>query len=941
MPGLLKTLRRFWTRSIQRQLVLGIVLVHAVLMTIFVFDLVARQQNFLHQQSIAQTESLTETLATNSSSWLLANDVVGLEEIVRALSRYPQLRYAMILSPDGRVLAHSDNDYVGKYISDAISLSILQATPKTHTLLDTPSLIDMVTPIMANQKSIGWARVALGQEDIDQGLDVITRNGVIYTFIAIAIGALFALFMAKGLTRGLQHIVHVSSEIRQGRRHARSELDRQDELGQLSKNFDDMLEALAENEFKTWLAQEQLMESEERFNLAMRGANDGLFDWDIVSGQVYYSPRWQEMLGYASDEIEPDINAWRGRIHPDDAAKAESHLTKFLAGSQELFDDTHRLRHQDGSYHWHRVRGILVKDKQGNNKRMVGTSRDITEYKQLSEALYDEKERAEVTLHSIGDAVITTDEHGHIMYMNPVAEALIGWNKREVIGKPLQDVFLIHNEESREPVENPVHICLRQGVVVGLANHTVLTNRHGVEVAIEDSAAPIRDRQGKIIGVVMVFHDVGLTRELTRKMTWQATHDSLTGLINRNEFEHHLSHLIQSAQTEGRVHALLYLDLDQFKLVNDTCGHAAGDALLKQLSFLLLQKIAAPDILARLGGDEFGVLLHDRDMQAAHETAEALRQVVNEFRFSWDKNLFEIGVSIGLTLIERGMENINDILGHADVACYAAKDLGRNRIHAYEPNDMDMARRRSEMQWASEITRALEENRFVLYQQRIIPVDHRHKSESIEILVRMLDSDGQIVPPFTFIPAAERYNLMPAIDRWVIDNTLLHLSQHRHDFHHVAINLSGTSLADDSLLGFIKARLEYHKIPPRLICFEITETAAISNLAKAVDFIEALKAEGCSFALDDFGSGLSSFTYLKTMPVDYLKIDGSFVKDLETDPIDRAMVSAINAIGHVMEIRTIAEFVENDRILAILSAIGVDYAQGYGIAKPAPLKAPD
>lgn len=937
MPNLLKSIQAFWTRSIRRQLMLGIILIHAVLMTFFVFDLVDRQQDFLHIQGVEQTRSLTETLAANSASWVLANDVIGLEEIIRSQSSYPQLHYAMVITPNGRVLAHTNKQNVGKYVSDSISLELLNKNTGTHTLIDTELQIDIATPIIANQKHIGWARVGLGQEDITQGLNIITRNGIIYTLIAILIGALFAVLMANGLTRGLHHIVAVSSKIRQGERHVRSEIDRFDELGKLSQNFNEMLEELVNNEFKTWLAQERLAESEERFDLAMRGANDGLWDWDINTEQVYYSPRWKEMLGYDDDEIQPHINAWRELIHPDDREDSERHLRRFLEDKDELFVDTHRVLHKSGEYRWHLVRGIRVKDEDHTNKRMVGTTTDITDRKNMENALHDEKERAEVTLHSIGDAVITTDQYGNINYMNPVAENLIGWKKEEVINSPLQDIFVIHNEETKQAVENPVELCLRLGAVVGLANHTVLTNRHGAEIAIEDSAAPIRDKDGDVIGVVMVFHDVGLTRELTKKMTWQAIHDSLTGLLNRNEFERNLKHLILSAQNEARVHALLYLDLDQFKLVNDTCGHAAGDALLKQLSFLLQQQVKNPDVLARLGGDEFGVLLHDNDMQAAYAQAEAIRQVVNDFRFSWDANVFEIGVSIGLTLIEHGMKNINDILGHADVACYAAKDLGRNRIHAYKPNDSEMARRRSEMQWVSEINQALEEDRFVLYQQKIQPVDFRQTGHAIEILLRMLDRDGNIIPPYNFLPSAERYNLMPAIDRWVIEHTFKFLDQKKSEYHHVAINLSGMSLADENLLDFIKSKIDKYKIRPGMICFEITETAAISNLSKAVDFINVLKTEGCSFALDDFGSGLSSFTYLKTLPVDYLKIDGSFVKDMETDPIDRAMVSAINAIGHVMDITTIAEFVENDRILAILSAIGVDYAQGYGIHKPEPL----
>ena len=412
----------------------------------------------------------------------------------------------------------------------------------------------------------------------------------------------------------------------------------------------------------------------------------------------------------------------------------------------------------------------------------------------------------------------------------------------------------------------------------------------------------------------------------------------MTGLINRSEFELRLQQLIHNAHTDNTTHVLLYLDLDQFKVVNDTCGHTAGDELLKQLSFLLQEEIRESDTLARLGGDEFGVLLGTCHIDKAEEIADNLRKVVNEFKFIWQDKTFDIGVSIGLTKIDHSSESLNKVLSEADVACYAAKDLGRNRLHVYTADDEELSQRHSEMQWVTRIAKALEEERFVLYSQAI-KLTNNVNAEAVhrEILVRMKDEEGEIISPYAFIPSAERFNLMPAIDKWVIKNSFIYLSESNNKLEHICINLSGNTLSDESVLDYIRENLKTYNIKPQRVCFEITETTAITHLSRAVILMRELKRDGCSFSLDDFGSGLSSFAYLKNMPVDYLKIDGSFVKDIIDDPIDRAMVSAINQVGQIMGIQTIAEFVENDEILSALKVINVDYVQGYGIEKPTPL----
>ncbi len=565
--------------------------------------------------------------------------------------------------------------------------------------------------------------------------------------------------------------------------------------------------------------------------------------------------------------------------------------------------------------------------------------RENTERRRAEGALFEAKERAEVTLHSIGDAVITADATGRVEYLNPVAEQLTGWSTAEARGRALAEVFRIVNEHTGGPADDPVARVLREGVIVGLANHTVLVTRDGGERAIEDSAAPIRDRSGQIAGVVLVFHDVSASRELAHQLTWQASHDALTGLINRREFDNRLQRALASAHGEDQHHALLYIDLDQFKVVNDTCGHIAGDELLKQLSAIKQEHLRMSDTLARLGGDEFGVLLESGPIERAQHIAESLREVIKGFRFAWEGKTFEVSASIGLVPIHAGSGGLAQLMSAADMACYAAKEAGRNRIHLYREADAELIQRHSEMLWVARLTEALEQDRFVLYRQAIVPaVATAPVPEHYEILLRLPHDDGSVIAPGSFIPAAERYNLMPAIDRWVVRALLTaEATADPAADRVVAVNLSGASLGDERFLDFVRDELRRHQVPPGRLCFEITETTAISNLARATLFIKELRALGCCFALDDFGSGLSSFGYLKNLPVDYLKIDGSLVRNIADNPIDLAMVEAINRIGHVMGMRTIAEFVENDTIREKVCALGIDYVQGYGIEYPRPL----
>ncbi len=454
------------------------------------------------------------------------------------------------------------------------------------------------------------------------------------------------------------------------------------------------------------------------------------------------------------------------------------------------------------------------------------------------------------------------------------------------------------------------------------------------------ASAKSLENENRQSSLLLVGEDITEARLLNEKIVYQASHDALTGLDNRSQFDNYIKQAVALAHKDGSDHALCYLDLDQFKVVNDTCGHVAGDELLRQLGELLRKHTRRHDFVARLGGDEFGILMNHCSLNEAFRACENLRDLVKDFRFAWEDRSFTIGVSIGIAAINSSSGNAVNLLKEADAACYAAKDKGRNRVHVFRPDDEELSIRHGEMQWVEKIQQGLEQNRFCLYGQPIVSIADHDEGMHFETLVRYRDDNGRIIPPGAFLPAAERYNLASALDRWVIGHLFEWIATKPgflDELSLCSVNLSGLSLSDESMLVFISEQFAKWAIPADKICFEVTETAAIANLSYATKFIGQLKERGCLFSLDDFGSGLSSFAYLKNLPVDFLKIDGLFVKDILDDKVDLAMVKSINEVGHVMNKKTIAEFVENEQIFNLLNVLGVDYAQGYGIGKPVPL----
>jgi diguanylate cyclase (GGDEF)-like protein/PAS domain S-box-containing protein len=680
------------------------------------------------------------------------------------------------------------------------------------------------------------------------------------------------------------------------------------------------------------LAEEALRTSEAKFRGLFEGVIEGVYQSTRDGRLVSVNSAFVKMLGYSSAE---EMYALPSSVMLYWSATDRADFVRRVDSDGEVRSMEVVLRRRDGTHVVALENSRGVRDGSGRIVGYEGTVSDITERKRAEQAIFAEKDRALVTLQSIGDAVISTDASARIDYLNPVAERLTGWSVHEARGCAIGEVLQFIDESTRQPVAYKLDRVLINGETSVPSDHIVLVNRRGEELAIQETATPIRNREGEAIGAVIVFGDVTKERRLKRALSYQASHDALTGLINRREFDTRLESAVTSAQRGEGEYVLLYVDLDQFKVVNDTCGHSAGDRLLRDITSLLQTRLRASDTIARLGGDEFGLLLERCSLEQAERVADGIRQSIHSYRFLWGANSLSVGASIGVVRIARETTSAASVLSAADIACYAAKDGGRNRVQVYE-RDHGTNRHR-EMQWVGRIARAVEDGRLELYAQRIVGVSaNASDTPFFELMVRLRDEDGTLVPPNEFIPAAERYNVMVMVDRWVVGRAIELLdtcAKQGRRLPLVAVNLSGTSINDEDFLEYVLAKLHDERVA-RALCFEITETAAVASLSKATYFMRELKARGCRFALDDFGSGVSSFVYLKTLPVDFLKIDGHFAAHVATDVVDRSMVEAIAKIGSAMQVATIAEKVESAEVLQVLKQIGVDYIQGFHLAEP-------
>ncbi len=679
----------------------------------------------------------------------------------------------------------------------------------------------------------------------------------------------------------------------------------------------------------------ELSRSRDLSDFAQRMARSISWEWIVATDELTFSGRATEILGFPSFDQVRCGNDFLDLVHSDDRLRFDRAMIRALKGENLSIEV--RIVDRRGRTRWMAVRAEGVRSVSGWTVRVVGVIHDITERKIAEEALFHEKERAQVTLASIADGVIRTDAKGLVDYLNPVAQKLTGWSLAESYGRPASELYRIIDGPTSKPLVSPVDRCLHEKRNVVYPGDRYLVHRNGSQVAIRDSAAPISSRNGELSGAILVFQDLTQLRDVEREMLHLASHDPITGLINRREFEGWLTEAIHTARADKRTHALCYLDLDRFKLVNDTCGHSAGDQMIQQVATVITQTLRERGALARLGGDEFGILFADCSAAQACELVEKVAVALRAFRFSWRDRVYTTTFSGGLVPITDQSPDAASVLSAADAACYVAKEAGGDRTHVYQLGDTALAERYGEMQWISRIHKAFDEGRFLLYRQRIEPLISTLEEPSLtELFVRIRGEDGEMIEPGKFIPAAEKFGLISAIDRWVLRTALDRLAAANGSAvdQRFAINVSGQSLSDQGFLDFVVRQFEITNVPPQRVHFEITETSAIADLPNAMRFISVLKNMGCRFVLDDFGKGLSSFSYLKNLPVDYLKIDGEFVRNLTSDPIQAALVGSIHEIGRVMGLRTIAESVEDKETLDALREIGVDYVQGFYFSKP-------
>jgi diguanylate cyclase (GGDEF)-like protein/PAS domain S-box-containing protein len=658
----------------------------------------------------------------------------------------------------------------------------------------------------------------------------------------------------------------------------------------------------------------------------------------IHDESVYYGNRAAaELFGIDAADIRgTHIDQF---VHPEFRDAVNNYIRNRLQGTENDQPFAIQILDAEDQPRWVEVNAFEIP---GGGSNLLGSIVRESRSHALERAVERGRGMAWHTLDSIGEGIVTTDLDGHIDYLNGAAEMMAGCSRDAAIGKQLGDLVSLVDEADRKELGDPVNRCLMEGCRIDLGRRTLLVSKsEGEEISIELTASPIRDAAREIVGAVVLLHDVSEIRGLTRQMSYQASHDPLTGLANRREFERRLEDAVAGAHGGSAGHVLCYLDLDRFKVVNDSCGHMAGDNLLREVATLIRDQVRDSDSVARVGGDEFGMLLKGCPLDKARQIADDVCAALRDYRFVWRDRIFNVGVSIGLVEISHETGTLEDLMGAADSACYVAKQKGRGRVHVYSARDEALARQRGEIVWLQRIQRALKEDRFELYVQPIVSVAGRVETgPACEVLLRMRDDDNQIISPTDFMQAAERYHLMPNVDRWVLQAAFAAIASGAiklPDSRSCTINLSGQTLGDPQFLDFVVDSLDRSGIPPHKVCFEVRESSVIANLSNAARFIAVLHGMGCQFALDEFGSGLGSFANLKSLSMDFLKIDGAIVRNLDSDDVSEAMVVAMITLAATMGIRVVAVYVENQAIFERVRDMGVDFAQGFAVGRPEPI----
>ncbi len=701
-------------------------------------------------------------------------------------------------------------------------------------------------------------------------------------------------------------------------------------LGSLGSNLNRLLSLLAEKDKKVHEREEIFMKLADAVHEAIVIHRDHIILYANARAAALRGVRQEDLIGRPITDL----------VHPDFRNDVLDYTRKRLRG--EAIPDSYEVQLLDrsGDGIWVEAAGALIEYM--GESAVLATAFDIRHQKTMEDALESGQEQAHVTLESIAEGVITADDNGRIDYMNSAAAELTGASPVDSVGKRLTEIVTLVDEIDRKSLGDPIQRCLSERKRINLGRRALLLSKGSDdECSVDLTASPVR-RGGEITGAVVILHDVTELRGMTRQISYQASHDPLTGLVNRREFERRLEDTLAAAQASETSHVLCYLDLDRFKVINDTCGHIAGDNVLREVAGLIKDKVRDSDSVARIGGDEFGMLLIGCPLEKARQISDDVCVAIRDYRFVWRDRIFNVGVSIGLVEMGHESGNVEDVLSAADSACYVAKQQGRGRVHVYSARDEAIARHRGEIQWLQRLQSALKENRFELYIQPIRALNAIENGPAVEVLLRMRDETGVEYSPEEFMRAAERYSLMPAVDRWVVQTTFAALSSgalRAAEEGGVSINLSGQTLGDPGFLEFVVDCFDRTGVIGSQVCFEVTESSVLSNIKHARRFIGVLHGMGCRFALDDFGSGMGSFSSLRNLAMDYLKIDGSLTRDLYKDSVNQAMVAAVIKLASTLGIHVIAEQIEDARSLAMVRDMGAHFAQGFVLGRPQPLQA--
>ncbi|MEM7082284.1 MAG: EAL domain-containing protein [Pseudomonadota bacterium] len=744
--------------------------------------------------------------------------------------------------------------------------------------------------------------------------------------------------MRRRLTSRIKDLHAEIAQIAEQRQfHRRVKVSGADELGELEETVNSIIDVFDDRGG-------QLTERESLFRNLAESVQESII---VHRGEVIYAnPKSASLRGVRQRDL-PGTSVLE-LIHPAHRTQAAQLFTQRLAGNNAPDRYEMRMLNRDGSGFWVEVSDTII-DYEGE-PAILSAMFDITHRREEEQLMQAARDRAEVTLASITDGVLTTDLEGLIDYVNDAAVAMIGLPRSDIIGRPLTASVNLVDETDRKPFADPVDTALREGRKINLGRKAMMLSADGAEHFVEVTVNPLtlgedQDPASTHVnaqaGCVVVLHDVTELRGLAKQMSYQASHDALTGLTNRREFERRVGELVDASHEDNTTHIICYMDLDRFKAVNDTSGHAAGDNMLRQVAKIIREQVRDSDMVARLGGDEFGMLLVGCPLEKARQIADDVCAAVRDYRFFWRDQVFSVGVSIGLVEIGHESGTIEDVIAAADSACYVAKQQGRSQVHVYSAKDEAVARHKGEIAWLQQLQHALKDDGFIIYAQPIVAMDLRRQGGlGIEILLRMRNHRGQLVAPSEFLEAAHRYNLMPAIDRWVVLNTLTALGSEGLPLEsgsRCTINLSGQTLSDNQFLEFVVECMDECGVLPEMLCFEVKESSVITNMSQAQRFIAVLHSMGCQFALDNFGTGLGSFANLKNLKMDYLKIDGEFSRNIAHDKINQAMVTAIVKLARSLDIQVIAEKVDSKDSLDTLRYIGVDFAQGYYMGEPAPI----